>query len=244
MTEETRRTRQVEARPEDVQLTREEAEASWDAVDAYLADALVDEDAALAAARLSSSATTMPHAAVSAAQGAFLALLARLTGARRVLEFGTLAGYSALWFARAVGPAGRVVSLELEEQNARVARENIARAQVSERVEVRVGPAVESAERLIAEDVPPFDLVFIDADKPSNPQYLDAALRLTRRGALIVIDNVVRSGAVLDSASDDPRVRGVRAVVDAVAAHPALEATALQTVGVKGWDGLLLALRR
>lgn len=216
---------------------------AWNDVDDYFA-VLVAEDAALARARESAAATTMPHAAVSQNQGAFLALLVRVAGARRVLEFGTLAGYSTIWLARAVGEQGHVVTLELEERNAAVARQNFVRAGVAERVELRVGAAADSARALVDEGVEPFDLVFIDADKPSNPLYLAAALELTGPGAVIVVDNVVREGAVLDAGSADPRVQGVRAVVDAVVANPELEATALQTVGLKGWDGMIVARRR
>lgn len=186
----------------------------------------------------------MPEAEVAPNQGALLSMLARIAGARRVLEFGTLAAYSTVWLARAVGPEGRVVSLELEDQNAEVARENLDRAGVSDHVDVLVGPAAERAQDLIDEGVEPFDLVFIDADKPSNPLYLAAALQLTRPGSVLVIDNVVRNGAVVDPHSDDERVQGVRRVVSDVAEHPELDATALQTVGIKGWDGLLIALRR
>jgi len=186
----------------------------------------------------------MPNAEVAANQGALLALLTQISGARRVLEFGTLAGYSTVWFARAVGAKGHVVTLELEEQNAAVARENLERAGVSERVEVLVGPASATAQRLIDQGTEPFDLVFIDADKPSNPAYLAAAIELTAPGAVIVIDNVVRDGAVVNADSVDPRVQGVREVVDAISANPDLDATALQTVGEKGWDGLIIAHRR
>ncbi|MGO1769405.1 MAG: O-methyltransferase [Microbacterium sp.] len=217
---------------------------AWRAVDRYFADALVDEDAALVEARESGARTTMPNAEVAANQGALLGLLAQIGGVRRILEFGTLAGYSTVWFARAVGAGGRVVTFELEEQNAGVARENLERAGVGDRVDVIVGPAAASAHALIEEGVEPFDLVFIDADKPSNPVYLAAALELTRPGAVIVIDNVVRDGAVTDEDSDDPRVQGVRAVVDAIASDPELDATALQTVGEKGWDGLIVARRQ
>jgi predicted O-methyltransferase YrrM len=143
-----------------------------------------------------------------------------------------------------VGEQGHVVTLELEERNAAVARQNFVRAGVADRVEVRVGAAADSARALVDAGVEPFDLVFIDADKPSNPVYLAAALELTRSGAVIVVDNVVREGAVLDPGSADPRVQGVRAVVDAIAANPELEATALQTVGSKGWDGMVVARRR
>jgi predicted O-methyltransferase YrrM len=225
-------------------VNRYESLAAWREVDDYFTDALVREDEALIAARLSGARTTMPDAEVAANQGALLGLIAQIAGARRIVEFGTLAGYSTIWLARAVGPAGRVVTFELEEQNAEIARANLVRAGVHERVDVLVGPAAESARRLIAERADPFDLVFIDADKPSNPQYLAAAIELTGSGAVIVIDNVVRDGAAVDTDSDDPRVQGVRAVTDAIADHPQLEATAVQTVGVKGWDGLIIARRK
>ncbi|QNA91265.1 MULTISPECIES: O-methyltransferase [unclassified Microbacterium] len=217
---------------------------AWRAVDSYFAAALVDEDAALVEARESGARTTMPNAEVAANQGALLGLLAQISGSQRVLEFGTLAGYSTVWLARAVGAGGHVVTFELEEQNAAIARENLERAGVADRVDVVVGPAADSAQRLIDQQVEPFDLVFIDADKPSNPIYLAAALELTAPGAVIVIDNVVRDGAVADANSSDPRVQGVRAVIDAIAANPHLDATALQTVGEKGWDGLIIVHRR
>lgn len=222
---------------------RYESAAAWREVDAYFTEALVSEDAALAAARESSARTTMPDAEVAANQGALLGLLTKIAGARRVLEFGTLAGYSTIWFARAVGPAGKVVTLELEESNAAVARANLAHAEVLDRVDLIVGQAATSAQGLIDAGTEPFDLVFIDADKPSNPLYLDAALRLTRPGAVIIIDNVVRDGAVVAPDTGDPRVEGVRAVTAAIGADADLEATALQTVGVKGWDGLIVARR-
>ncbi|MCO1338771.1 methyltransferase [Kocuria polaris] len=186
----------------------------------------------------------MPNAEVAANQGAFLGLITQIAGAKRVLEFGTLAGYSTVWFARAVGHGGQVITFELEEQNALIARENLDRAGIGERVEVVVGSAAESAASLIEAGVEPFDLVFIDADKPSNPTYLAAALALTRPGAVIIIDNVVRDGAVVQADSDDPRVQGVRTVAQDIAAHPDLDATAIQTVGEKGWDGLIIARRR
>lgn len=221
-----------------------ESAESWRAVDEYFGNELVKEDDALAWVRRSGAATTMPNAEVAANQGALLGLIAQMVGARRALEFGTLAGYSTIWFARAVGPEGKVVTLELDEQNAAVARENLARAGVADRVDVMVGPANESARRLIADGAHPFDVVFIDADRPNNPRYLSAALGLTGPGAVIIIDNVVRDGAVVDAGSDDPRVQGVRSVVEEIANHPDLDATALQTVGIKGWDGLIIARRR
>lgn len=216
----------------------------WRAVDDYFSDALVNEDAALIAARDSGSSTTMPNAEVAANQGALLGMLVQIAGARRVLEFGTLAGYSTIWFARAVGETGQVVTFELEEANAAVARANLTRAGVADRVDVIVGPAAESAQQLIDGGSEPFDFVFIDADKPSNPAYLAATLELTRPGAVIVIDNVVRDGTVVDADSDDPRVQGVRQVVADIAADPRLDATALQTVGVKGWDGVIVLRRK
>lgn len=225
-------------------VNRYDAPHRWRAVDTYFADALVREDAALIAARESGARTTMPNAEVAANQGALLGLIAQIAGARRILEFGTLAGYSTLWFARAVGPLGRVVTFELEEQNAQIARENLARAGLDARVDIRVGPAAASARQLIDDQAAPFDVVFIDADKPSNPVYLQVALALTGPGAVIVIDNVVRDGAVIDGHSPDPRVRGVRDVVDLIRATPDLDATAVQTVGIKGWDGLIIARRR
>ncbi|SMX98164.1 Predicted O-methyltransferase YrrM [Brevibacterium linens] len=225
-------------------VNRYEASDAWRTVDRYFTSTLVGEDSALVVARDSGDETTMPNAEVAANQGAFLELLAQIAGARRVLEFGTLAGYSTIWLARAVGEQGQVVTLELEPQNAAVAEENFHIAGVSHRIETIVGRATESAERLIHDGAEPFDFVFIDADKPNNPAYLAAALKLTRSGAVIVIDNVVRNGAVADAASADPRVQGVRAVAEDIAAHPDLDGTALQTVGEKGWDGLIIARRR
>jgi predicted O-methyltransferase YrrM len=185
----------------------------------------------------------MPGAEVAPNQGKFLALLCQLAGATRVLEFGTLAGYSTIWLARAAGEHGLVTSFELEEGNAAIARANFERAGVAQRVEIITGPAAASAHRLASAGVPPYDFVFIDADKPSNPQYLKASLALTRPGAVIVIDNVVRGGAVTDPGSPDERVQGVRAVLAEVAQDPRLEATALQTVGTKGWDGFTVIRR-
>jgi caffeoyl-CoA O-methyltransferase len=213
-------------------------------VDRYFAEALVGEDDALRGALDRARAAGLPQIEVAPNQGKLLALLARMTGARRVLEFGTLAGYSTIWLARAAGPDGAVVTMELDPEHARVARGNLDAAGVGDRVEVLVGPARDSAQRLVEQGTEPFDLVFIDADKPSNPVYLDLALTLSRPGTVIVVDNVVRNGQVADAASSDPSVIGVRELVSAVAADPRLDATALQTVGVKGWDGFLLALVR
>ena len=214
----------------------------WSAVDEYLTATLVAEDDVLAAVRASAAGTVLPHAAVSPTQGAFLAILAQLAGARRVLEFGTLAGYSAIWLARAVGPQGRVVTFERDETTAGIARQNFAAAGLADRIELVLGPALESVRRLVEAGTEPFDLVFIDADKRNNARYLEAALALSRPGAVIVVDNVVRHGQVLQSDSDDPNLAGTRAVLEALGSDPRLQATALQTVGEKGWDGFALAL--
>ncbi|UFU03098.1 O-methyltransferase [Ruania suaedae] len=214
------------------------------AVDDYLVGALVTEDEALLAARESATETTMPGAAVAPNQGKLLALLATMVGARRVLEIGTLAGYSTIWLARALKAGGRVVTLEVSEQNAAVARRNLDHAGVGDVVDLMLGPAAESAQRLIDTGQEPFDLVFIDADKPSNATYLRAALELTRPGSVIVLDNVVRSGRVVGpEAGDDPDVRGVHEALALAGRDPRLDGTALQTVGSKGWDGFAL-LRR
>lgn len=219
------------------------SESQWRAVDAYFAATLVEEDDALVAARESGRLTTMPLAEVAPNQGKLLALLVQMVGARRVLEFGTLAGYSTVWLARAAGEHGRVTTLEVAQRNAAVARDNLARAGVLDRVDIVVGPAADSARRLIDEGAEPYDFVFIDADKPSNPVYLRASLALSRPGTVIVIDNVVRNGAVVDAGSTDERVQGVRAALSNIAEDPRLEATALQTVGSKGWDGLTVVRR-
>ncbi|WBH16487.1 O-methyltransferase [Sphingomonas radiodurans] len=211
-------------------------DAAWTAVDDYIVDRLIPNDPAFV--RDANAAAGLPDIDVSPAQGKFLHLLARSVGARRILEIGTLGGYSTIWFARAVGEGGRVVSLEINPHHAAVAVSNLAAAGVGDQVSVLVGPAVETLARLDGV----FDLVFIDADKPSNVAYLHEGLRLSRPGTVIVCDNVVREGDVLDTASDDPRVIGTRALFEAVAAEPRLSATAVQTVGTKKWDGFLIAL--
>jgi predicted O-methyltransferase YrrM len=208
------------------------------AVDRYLDSLLVEQDGVLEAALGDGAAAGLPQHPLSPGQGKFLHVLARAIGAARVLELGTLAGYSTIWLARAVGPGGRVVTLEIEPEYARVAAANIHRAGLADRVEILVGPAIETLPRLDGT----FDLIFIDADKASNDEYLRLSLDLARPGTLIVADNVVRDGAVADPGTDDPSARGVRRFFDAVAAEPRVEAAALQTVGAKGWDGLALAL--
>jgi predicted O-methyltransferase YrrM len=214
----------------------------WSRVDDYLAAQLVPSDDALEAALAASAAAGLPAHHVSPAQGRLLHLLARLCGARAILEIGTLGGYSAIWLARALPPGGRLVTLEASPERAEVARANLTRAGVADRVELRVGPALESLPALAAQAPGPFDLVFIDADKPSTPDYVDWALALARPGSLLVLDNVVRDGAVADPASPDPSVQGVRRAIERLGAEPGVVATALQTVGSKGWDGFALAL--
>lgn len=214
--------------------------ATWDAVDAYFAP-LVGEDDVLAAASARARAASLPEIQVSPAQGRLLQLLALATGARRVLEVGTLGGYSTIWLARALPPDGALLTCEIDATHAAVARESLAEAGLAGVVDVVLGPAANTLRRLVDEGVEPFDLVFVDADKPSNPVYLDLAVRLSRPGTLVVVDNTVRGGAVADAESTDPNVLGVREMVDRVVADPRLDATAVQTVGSKGYDGFVLA---
>ncbi|GAA0703697.1 O-methyltransferase [Streptomyces cellulosae] len=215
----------------------------WNAVDDYFAEQLLggDPDDALEAALRESDAAGLPPIAVSPLQGKLLQLLARLQGARRVLEIGTLGGYSTIWLGRALPADGRLVTLEYDPRHAEVAVRNIARAGLAEQVEVRVGPALESLPKLADEQPPPFDLVFIDADKANNPHYVEWALRLTAAGSLIVLDNVVRGGRVADPDNSDADVLGTRAALEMFGTHPRLDATAVQTVGVKDHDGFALA---
>lgn len=209
-------------------------------VDAYIEDMLVGEDPALEGALAATRAAGIPEIQVSAAQGKWLHLLAKAMGARRILEVGTLAGYSTIWLARALPPGGRVVTLEIDPHHAAVAKENLARAGLAERVDVRVGPAIDALPKLEG----PFDLVFIDADKESNAAYFEWAVELGRPGTVIVVDNVVREGEVLDAVSDDPRVVGTRKLFERVGGERRVDATAVQTVGSKGWDGFLMAVVR
>ncbi|MER5845930.1 O-methyltransferase [Streptomyces sp. NPDC002012] len=216
--------------------------AQWTEVDDYFNGLLVGPDEALDAAVEASEAAGLPAIQVAANQGKLLNLLARLQGARTVLEIGTLGGYSTIWLARALPEGGKLVTLEFDPECAEIARANIERAGLSEIVEIRVGRALDTLPELAAEGHGPFDVVFIDADKPSNPDYLAWSLKLTRPGSLIIADNVVRDGEVVDGGSDDPKVQGVRRFTELVAAEPTLTATALQTVGSKGYDGLMMAL--
>lgn len=215
---------------------------TWSDVDRYFADLFVPTDDALEAALTESSAAGLPAINVAPVQGKLLHLLARSHSVRTVLEIGTLGGYSTIWLARALPDDGRVITLEIDPKHAAVAQQNFVRAGVSAKIDLRVGSAHETLPQLHAEGAGPFDLVFIDADKVSTPAYLEWALKMTQPGSLIIIDNVVRNGAVTDAASTDDSVRGVRAALDAMAKHPNLIASALQTVGLKGYDGLAFAL--
>ncbi|GAB2594142.1 O-methyltransferase [Streptomyces capparidis] len=214
----------------------------WTDVDNWFEELLVPGDPVLDEALRAGDAAGLPAHSVAPNQGKLLHLLARIRGARSVLEIGTLGGYSTIWLARALPEGGRLVTLEADPAHAEVARATIARAELACTVDLRVGRALDTLSRLAAEGAGPFDFVFIDADKPSNPDYLAWALRLTRAGSVIVADNVVREGAVVDPGSDDPRVQGVRRFTELVAAEKRLTATAVQTVGGKGWDGFVLAL--
>jgi len=205
----------------------------WTAVDRYITDLLVPSDPILEAALQASADAGMPAIAVSPNQGKLLMMMAQMIGARRILEIGTLGGYSTIWLARGLAQGGRLITLEADPRHAEVARSNIARAGMAEIVEVRTGKAIDSLPLLEG----PFDLIFLDADKVSYPDYLDWAIRLSRPGSVIVADNVVRKGAVIDADSSDPNVQGVRRFHDLLATDTRLSATAIQTVGSKGYDG-------
>jgi len=220
----------------------DQAQARWTAVDAYLSGRFAPEDAALEGALRAGAAAGLPAINVAPNQGKLLQVLARAIGAQRILEVGTLAGYSAIWLARALPEDGRLVTIEADPAHADVARANLAAAGLAGRVELRVGLALDVLPRLAAEGQGPFDLVFVDADKENIPAYFRWAHRLSRPGALIVVDNVVRDGEVADPNSTDPRVQGVRRFNDLVAAEPRVSASAIQTVGSKGWDGLAVAV--
>jgi predicted O-methyltransferase YrrM len=210
----------------------------WSQVDKYLVEQLVPSDPALDAALASSKDAGLPEIAVAPNQGKFLNLVARIAGARSILEIGTLGGYSTIWLARALPPDGRLITLEANPKHAEVARANIGAAGFADVVEVRLGPAMETLPSVQG----PFDLIFIDADKPNIPHYFESALALSRPGSVIIVDNVIRRGAVADPASTDPSVLGVRRLNELIAAEPRVDATALQTVGSKGYDGLTFAL--
>jgi predicted O-methyltransferase YrrM len=233
-------------------------QAQWTAVDQYITDLLLPHDPALGEALRASAAAGLPPISVSPPQGKLLHMLAVSQGARRILEIGTLGGYSTIWLARALlAPCGnsitaprprenlpspRLVTLELDPKHAAIARANIAGAGLAHLVELRQGRALDLLPRLAAEGLPPFDFIFIDADKPSTPAYFDWALKLSRPGSLIVIDNVVRDGTVIDAASTDASVQGIRRLNQRLASEPRVSATAIQTVGAKGYDGFALVM--
>ena len=214
----------------------------WKAVDAYVTGAVVMPEPALEGALAANAAAGLPSIDVSAPQGKLIHLLARMAGARKALEIGALGGYSTIWLARALPDDGKLITLELNPRNAEIARSNVARAGLGGKVEIRTGAALASLPRIEAEGLGPFDFVFIDADKANNAAYLEWALRLSRPGTAIVVDNVVRDGEVADSASRDGDVIGVRRMFELIAREPRLSATAIQTVGSKGWDGFALAI--
>jgi len=215
---------------------------TWSEVDHYVTDVLGLTDDVLESTQKACDDAGLPAIAVSVPQGKFLYQLARIRGARRILEIGTLGGYSTIWMARALPADGRLITLEIDKKHADVARENIARAGFSDRVDVRLGAAIEELPKLAAGNHGPFDFVFIDADKPSIPDYFTWSLKMSRPGTVIVVDNVVREGAVIDSASEDPAVRGVRRLNDMLAREKRVTSTTLQTVGTKGYDGFTVIL--
>jgi predicted O-methyltransferase YrrM len=217
-------------------------EDRWSAVDRYASTLMVQPDEALNAAERAADAAGLPAISVTPSQGKFLHLLARIQGAQRILEIGTLGGYSTIWLARAVPPGGRVVSLEVDARHAEVARANLARAGVAAVVDVRVGPALDTLPRLESERAGPFDLIFIDADKPGTPDYFRWALRLSRVGSVIVVDNVVRDGAIVEATATDPSVLAMRSFHEMLSVEPRVSATLVQTVGSKGYDGFAIAL--
>jgi predicted O-methyltransferase YrrM len=214
----------------------------WSAVDEYLTDLVVRPEAALGAALIASAAAGLPSIAVSAPHGKLLMLLAKMIQARNILEIGTLGGYSTIWMARALAAGGRLVTLESNPAHAEVASRNIAHAGLGDVVEVMTGAALETLPKLALEKRGPFDLIFIDADKPSIPEYFDWSLKLARSGSVIVVDNVVRDGAVIDAATVDVNVQGVRRFHEMIAADSRVSATTIQTVGSKGYDGFALAV--
>jgi predicted O-methyltransferase YrrM len=218
------------------------SDKQWTVVDDYINDLFIGNDAVLDAALKASEDGGLPEIQVAPNQGKLLMLMARAQRARRILEIGTLGGYSTIWLARALPEDGRMISLELEEKHARVARENLARAGAGKKVQVRVAPALDSLKQLVAEKQEPFDFVFIDADKVGYPDYFQWSLKLSRAGTMIIADNVVRQGAVADAKSSDDSVKAVRRMNELLANEPRVSATVLQTVGSKGYDGWAIAL--
>ena len=214
------------------------ADPKWTAIDAFIGEHFLEADPALEAALVASEAAGLPPIQVDPLQGKLLTMLAASLGARNILEVGTLGGYSTIWLARGLADGGRVITLDVNPEFAEVARNNFATAGLADRIDVRVGPALDTLAALEAEGAGPFDLVFIDADKPNTPHYFDWAVKLAREGTLIVVDNVVREGAILAAGSDSAHVRGLRDFYARAATDPRVSATAFQTVGAKGHDGL------
>ena len=221
---------------------REPGMKLWADIDEYFAGMLAPQDEPMLAAIKANRAAGLPAIDVTPLQGKFLQVLVQITQAKRVLEIGLLGGYSTIWMARALGRGGRIISLEFDPRHAEIARANLRRARLLRCVDIRVGPALESLPVLKREGAGPFDLIFIDADKENNPQYLEWAIKLSRRGTVIVIDNVARHGTVIDAKSTAGDIRGTRKCLAMMAAHPRLSAVALQTVGVKGLDGFAMAV--
>ncbi|MGE5260840.1 MAG: O-methyltransferase [Actinomycetota bacterium] len=219
-------------------MKRLETDELWTAIDNYIGDHLIGKDAALDAALAASVAAGLPPINVAPNQGKLLMMLAQMIGAKRILEIGMLGGYSTIWLARGLAPGGRLITLELDPRCAEVARSNLDRAVLGDVVEIRVGKALDTLPSLAAEA--PFDLIFIDADKPRTPDYFTWAMKLSRPGSLIVVDNVVREGAILDADSEDPHIRGTRRFYELAAAEPRVSGTALQTTGSKGHDGIAI----
>jgi len=218
------------------------SEEQWTRVERFLAETIVKPDAALDAALDASDAAGLPSINVSPSQGKLLQILARLVGARTILEIGTLGGYSTIWLARALKPGGRLITLEADARHAELARANLARAGLRDVVEVRQGPALDTLPKIAEEKVAPFDLVFVDADKANTPQYFAWALKLSRVGSIIIVDNVIRKGEVANSGTTDSAVQGMRRFLELAGAEPRVDATAIQTVSSKGYDGFSLVL--
>lgn len=216
------------------------SQEQWAAVDQYICEHLVQQDSALTEAQAAAAKANLPTISVSAAQGKMLHLLAQMQNARAILELGTLGGYSTIWLARALFPGGRVTTLEIDSKHADVARANFQRANLSDKIDLRLGPALETLPKLLEEKAGPFDFVFIDADKNNIPHYFEWALKLTRPGSVIVVDNVVRRGKLPDATSDDANVKGVRRLHEILSKEPRINATTIQTVGAKGYDGFTL----
>jgi len=231
-----------EPRPRSRGNTKMKPEKTWVAVEEYMDELLISPDPVLDAARKASAAAGLPDIAVTPGQGRFLQLLARMRGARHILEIGTLGGYSTIWLARALPADGRLITIEAEAKHCEVARANVAHAGLSARVDFRLGEALDLLPDLAAEGLEPFDFAFIDADKENTAEYFRWAVRLARPGAAIVVDNVVRDGEVADRSTTDERVQGIQRFLEALAAEPRVSATTLQTVGSKGYDGFTLAL--